>query len=190
MKNRQIRLSPLFTGSTALAWFVLGVAAAFVLALGSGDEMSVRIWRTGGITLARDGRSMNRVDGNACMKLCSESHSSDCREVCSLDYISAVPDSQLPKQHRRGIYKRAHRYGDLSALRADRGPWDPSWDNSIAICALMYLENTTDVREWLLYHRYLPIIMCMVAAVAMILSDCASGVTVMVVCLTHADLVW
>lgn len=66
----------------------------------------------------------------------------------------AVPPSQAPKQHQKGVYIRAHRYGDLSALRQDRNPWDPAWDNGIAICACMFQENTTDVREWLLYHKY------------------------------------
>jgi hypothetical protein len=32
-------------------------------------------------------------------------------------------------------------------------PWHPSWNNSIAICAVMRQENITDVVEWLLYYK-------------------------------------
>lgn len=66
---------------------------------------------------------------------------------------ATVPPSQLPRQHKTGVYNFAHRYGDLPALRLDHSPKNPAWDNGIAICACMFQENTTDVREWLLYHK-------------------------------------
>jgi hypothetical protein len=66
---------------------------------------------------------------------------------------TSVPESQIPHHHRNGWWESIHQDGDLPALRDDRSPDDPSWDNSIAICACMFKENTTDIREWVLYHR-------------------------------------
>ena len=43
--------------------------------------------------------------------------------------------------------------GDLPNLPEDRSPDSPTWNNSVAICAIMKEENAKDVREWLLYHR-------------------------------------
>lgn len=33
-------------------------------------------------------------------------------------------------------------------------PWHESWDNSIAMCAIMRDEALQDVREWLAYYKY------------------------------------
>jgi hypothetical protein len=66
---------------------------------------------------------------------------------------SGVPLSQIPKQHKNGWWENIHRDGDLPALPDERSPDDASWDNGIALCACMREENTTDIREWILYHR-------------------------------------
>lgn len=67
---------------------------------------------------------------------------------------AVVPDDDVPYQHKHSVYKRAHRFGDLPALRSDMSPDSEMWDNSIAICACMLGENATDVREWIMYNRY------------------------------------
>jgi hypothetical protein len=64
-----------------------------------------------------------------------------------------VDQDQVPYQHKHKIYKSSHSNGDLPFLPPDRSPHSDSWDNSIAICACMFQENLTVVREWLLYHR-------------------------------------
>jgi hypothetical protein len=33
-------------------------------------------------------------------------------------------------------------------------PVSDAWDNTISVCAIMKSENVTDIREWLLYHKY------------------------------------
>jgi hypothetical protein len=50
-------------------------------------------------------------------------------------------------------YRKTHMRGDVSPLPENRSPFGSEWKNSVAICAIMMGENTTDVREWLLYHR-------------------------------------
>lgn len=50
-------------------------------------------------------------------------------------------------------YARAHMHGDLTALSAKHSPHSSEWTNSVAICAIAKNENTTDIREWVLYHR-------------------------------------
>lgn len=50
------------------------------------------------------------------------------------------------------IWNHAHDQGHLPELSE---PIHKSGqDNSVAICATMMDENSTDVREWLLYYRY------------------------------------
>ena len=46
---------------------------------------------------------------------------------------------------------------NLPGLPADRSPDGATWSNSIAVCAIMRDENTTDVREWLEYQQWLGI---------------------------------
>jgi hypothetical protein len=42
----------------------------------------------------------------------------------------------------------------ISKQRSEhRAPWHESWDNSIAICAVMRNENITDVVEWVSYYK-------------------------------------
>lgn len=66
---------------------------------------------------------------------------------------ATVAPFEVPYQHKHSVYKRAHRYGDLPALRGDMRPDSEEWDNSIAICACMFGENTTDIREWIMYNK-------------------------------------
>ena len=75
------------------------------------------------------------------------------KRVNTSAYKAVVPPEELPSQHLSGIYEYAHKNGDLSQLSDDRSPDSEAWDNGIAICACMFQENTTDIREWLLYHR-------------------------------------
>eukprot|EP00892_Ulva_mutabilis_P000948 jgi/Ulvmu1/10854/UM007_0028.1 len=54
------------------------------------------------------------------------------------------------------LWRRAHVSGDLPLLDdSEHGPNSTLWSNSVAICATMKEENSTDVREWLLYYRWL-----------------------------------
>lgn len=71
---------------------------------------------------------------------------------------SDVPPDQVQGHHTHRLWVQAHKHGDLPRLPMDRSPDSDTWDNSVSICACMLQENTTDVREWLLYHRcaYLP----------------------------------
>lgn len=52
-------------------------------------------------------------------------------------------------------------------------PFSNTWDNSMAICALMRLENSADVREWLQYHRYGPPVQLSEAVCAIFVRWCA-----------------
>jgi hypothetical protein len=38
--------------------------------------------------------------------------------------------------------------------RVNQNPQSGEWDNTIAVCAIMKQERLSDIREWLLYHRY------------------------------------
>lgn len=73
------------------------------------------------------------------------------------DARKRVPDDQIPDKHRTKVYRDSHEHGDLSQLPKRRAPGGPEWTNSVAICACMFQENLTDVREWLLYHQYAPV---------------------------------
>lgn len=67
--------------------------------------------------------------------------------------MSHVPPEEVPGHHTHHAWVQAHKYGDLPMLPVDRSPDSDTWDNSVSICACMLEENTTDVREWLLYHK-------------------------------------
>ena len=69
---------------------------------------------------------------------------------------SSVPAEEVPSRHGHSQWLRAHKHGDLPMLSPDRSPDSDTWNNSVSICACMLQENTTDVREWLLYHRWDP----------------------------------
>lgn len=66
---------------------------------------------------------------------------------------SSVPPEEIPGHHKHRAWVQAHEHGDLPRLPTDRSPDSDTWDNSVSICACMLQENTTDVREWLLYHK-------------------------------------
>lgn len=70
---------------------------------------------------------------------------------------SQVPVGQINGHHFHSIWLENHQDGDLPMLTPDRSPYSDTWDNSVSICACMLRENTTDVREWLLYHRCAPL---------------------------------
>jgi hypothetical protein len=53
-----------------------------------------------------------------------------------------------------GDYKAAKAQGDLPPLPPERAPNGSEWDNSVAICTSMHRENSTDIREWILYYKY------------------------------------
>eukprot|EP00892_Ulva_mutabilis_P012232 jgi/Ulvmu1/9381/UM051_0008.1 len=53
------------------------------------------------------------------------------------------------------VYTESHANGDLPQLPINRSPMDSSWSNSVAICAVSKMDNTTDLREWVQYHRWL-----------------------------------
>eukprot|EP00892_Ulva_mutabilis_P000947 jgi/Ulvmu1/10853/UM007_0027.1 len=62
-----------------------------------------------------------------------------------------------PPPHRKftSIWDDTHAAGDLPELASSHGPNSAQWSNSVAICATMKDENSTDVREWLLYYQWL-----------------------------------
>lgn len=68
--------------------------------------------------------------------------------------LAATPDgatSELPLT----MWQIAHLQGDLPLLSStEHGPNSTAWRNSVAMCATMKTENSTDVREWLLHYRY------------------------------------
>ena len=69
-------------------------------------------------------------------------------------YQSNVPEDDIPGHHKHKVWRQSHKQGDLPLMPFDRSPDSNTWDNSVAICACMLQENVTDVREWLIYHRY------------------------------------
>lgn len=78
------------------------------------------------------------------------------REVIEAYPESLVPTEQIPGHHTLRVWLENHHQGDVPMLSPDRSPYSDTWENSMSICACMLQENTTDVREWLLYHRYGP----------------------------------
>lgn len=60
-----------------------------------------------------------------------------------------------PGGAQRGLFltwEEAHKTGNLPEL--DEPVRAPSGDNSVAMCTVMKQENSTDVREWLSYYRF------------------------------------
>lgn len=66
------------------------------------------------------------------------------------------PEEKAKRQKASWGYQRAHQRGDLPELPEYRSPQGKEWTNSVAICAITKDENTTDVREWVLYHKCVP----------------------------------
>jgi hypothetical protein len=54
---------------------------------------------------------------------------------------------------RQRAWRQAYREGDLPKLSNRLAPWTRTWTNTIALCSTVRQENTTDLREWLLYYR-------------------------------------
>lgn len=66
----------------------------------------------------------------------------------------APPSKPIPFHLSHGhFYTESHAKGDLPQLPISRSPTHKSWNNSVAICAVTKLDHTTDVREWVQYHR-------------------------------------
>lgn len=66
---------------------------------------------------------------------------------------SDVPKDQIPGHHTHMMWLENHRHGDIPIPPPENSPYSDTWENSVSICACMLKENTTDVREWLMYHR-------------------------------------
>lgn len=56
---------------------------------------------------------------------------------------------------RENAWAYIRRGGSFPQLPDRSSPESASWKNSIAMCTSIRSENTTDVREWVLYHRWL-----------------------------------
>lgn len=72
------------------------------------------------------------------------------------EYLSGVERSLLSQggdtaNVRR--YKEQHADGGLKPKPVSSGPDGTAWRNSVAICSMIKDENTTDVREWVMYYR-------------------------------------
>lgn len=92
---------------------------------------------------------MNRVGCNKVNNsmLIPHKHAADAEKARKEDMV------RLKRQLNSWAYRKSHRHGDVEPLPENRSPQSDEWDNSVAICAIMKGENTTDVREWLMYHR-------------------------------------
>jgi hypothetical protein len=70
----------------------------------------------------------------------------------------AVSEAQLSgtRQYRRDVITGSFQrwLEHLPPLSAEYSPESPTWNNSLAVCAIMRNENITDVREWLQYYRW------------------------------------
>jgi hypothetical protein len=63
----------------------------------------------------------------------------------------------MPTQRNPKPARKPRRDGQpRRTLPHHRGPWHHSWNNSIAVCAIMRQENITDVVEWLSYYKCVP----------------------------------
>ena len=63
-----------------------------------------------------------------------------------------VPTKAEVRDKQREWYDAVQR-GPLPQLSNEKAPWNWRWRNSIAICTSVRQENTTDLREWLLYYQ-------------------------------------
>lgn len=53
------------------------------------------------------------------------------------------------------VWAYTRRRGSLPLKPALSSPASASWNNTIAMCTSVRAENTTDLREWVMYHRWL-----------------------------------
>lgn len=80
----------------------------------------------------------------AALKLDSEADS------LRLNSRGLMSKGKLSNQQR---WMEQHADGGLAPKPEDAGPDSPVWRNSIAICSMIKDENSTDVREWVMYYR-------------------------------------
>lgn len=50
-------------------------------------------------------------------------------------------------------WMEAHADGPLMPKPLEAGPDRDSWTNSIGLCSMIQDENSTDIREWILYYK-------------------------------------
>lgn len=79
--------------------------------------------------------------------------------LCAIQFkvvhAAELPRPRLIQGQCIGKWRTTHGSGHLAELPSEtHSPDSPLWNNSVAICALMKSENSTDVREWLLYYKY------------------------------------
>ena len=82
--------------------------------------------------------------------------------------------SARPQRAYKSVWEYTHTVGDLAQLESSaHGPNSTQWNNSVAICATMKNENATDVREWLLYYKYVfAVLICLKPACTVGLGLC------------------
>jgi hypothetical protein len=68
-----------------------------------------------------------------------------------------LPSEELPVETSLQAERLSVSMGGLPKLPDSQAPWRPGWGNSVALCTTMRRENVTDVREWLLYHKCVPL---------------------------------
>lgn len=51
------------------------------------------------------------------------------------------------------LWYQQHQDGGLAPKPDSLGPDSAAWSNTVAICSLIKDENSTDVREWVIYYR-------------------------------------
>ena len=73
--------------------------------------------------------------------------------LCLSECVAGAPAGKGPrgKWGLNKIWNHAYELGHLPEL--SEPVRKPGQESSVAICATMKDENTTDVREWLLYYR-------------------------------------
>lgn len=72
------------------------------------------------------------------------------------EYFSSVERSLLATgqgEINRQWWMEQHADGGLAPKPEGVGPDSPAWRNSIALCSMIKDENSTDVREWVMYYR-------------------------------------
>eukprot|EP00892_Ulva_mutabilis_P000949 jgi/Ulvmu1/10855/UM007_0029.1 len=74
----------------------------------------------------------------------------------TISFAASSIAAPQPLTTKPDYWKAAHVSGDLPLLpSSEHAPNSSSWRNSVAICATMKHENSTDVREWLLHYQQL-----------------------------------
>lgn len=87
----------------------------------------------------------------------SPSKAKACADEKEYDTLSGIERNLLQKkagEKNYNLWMEQHLDGGLSPKPDTSGPDSPTWRNSMAICSMIKDENSTDVREWVLYYRY------------------------------------